>query len=76
MHDAGRLGLARDPRKRARLPSSTTAPPLGRLVAGQDLHQRRLAGAVFAEQPVDLARRQLEADVVQHLHRAEALDQL
>ncbi len=44
-----------------------------RLVTGEDLHQRRLAGAVLAEQAVDLARLELEANVVQHAHGAEVL---
>ena len=54
----------------------SSAPPLGCFVAGEDLHQRGLAGAVLAEQAVDAAGREREADAVQHLHRAEALDQL
>ena len=32
--------------------------------AGEDVHQRALAGAVLAEQGVDLAGAQLEVDVV------------
>ena len=39
--------------------------PLG---TGQDLEQRRLAGAVLAEQAVDLAGVEIERDVVQRLH--------
>ena len=38
----------------------------GRLLdAGEDLHQRRLAGAVLAHQDVDLARQHIEGDVVE-----------
>ena len=32
--------------------------------AGEDVHERALAGAVLAEQGVDLARSQVEVDVV------------
>ena len=49
-------------------------PPGVRLVdAGQDLHQRRLAGAVLADQPDDLAAADLDRDVLQRMHAGEAL---
>ena len=38
--------------------------------ARQDPHQRRLAGAVLADQPEHLALPHIERDVVQHLQRA------
>ena len=41
--------------------------------AGEDLDQRRLAGAVVAEQAQHLARLHLERDVVKHVDRAERL---
>ena len=41
--------------------------------AGQDLHQRRLAGAVFAHQRVDFAGLQLEVDVAKRGDAAETL---
>jgi hypothetical protein len=41
--------------------------------AEQHLHQRRLAGAVLAQQGVDLTRRDLEIDGVIRLERAENL---
>ena len=43
----------------------------GLLVAGEDLDQRRLSGAVLAEQADDLARFQREADAVQDFNEAE-----
>src|SRR5207244_3578336 len=46
----------------------------GRLVvAGEDLQQRRLAGAVLAEQPVDLAALDGQVDAVQGERAREAL---
>ena len=46
---------------------------VGRHRAGDDLAQRRLAGAVLAHERVDLARRDLEADVLQRHRGAVAL---
>ena len=43
------------------------------LVAGENLHQRGLAGAILAKQADDLARLQRETDAVQHFDKAEAL---
>ena len=40
--------------------------------AAQDLHQRRLARAVLAEQRVDLAARNLQINVGQRLHARKA----
>ena len=37
---------------------------VGPVQPGEDVHQRALAGAVLAEQGVDLARAQVEVDVV------------
>ena len=45
----------------------------GSLVAGQDLHQGGLAGAVLADQGVHLAGAQVDREVEQHLDCAEAL---
>ena len=42
--------------------------------AGENVHQRRLAGAVLAEQRMDLALAQVEIDAAQRLNAAEALD--
>ena len=46
---------------------------VGLVVAAQDLDQRRLAGAVVAEQPEHLALLEVQADVAQRRDRAEAL---
>ncbi len=46
-------------------------PGIRRDHAGDDLDQRGFAGAVFAEQGVDLAGADIEADLLQHRHRAE-----
>src|ERR671933_53556 len=49
-------------------------PALGRLLeAADDLHQRRLAGAVVPQQAEDFALVQAQVDVAQRLDRAEAL---
>ncbi|MCY1501378.1 hypothetical protein D9M68_354510 [compost metagenome] len=45
----------------------------GGIDAAQHLHQRRLAGAVFADERVDLAFADLEADIVQRLDARERL---
>ena len=45
----------------------------GREVAGDDLDQRRLAGAVVAHQPEHLAGLDREIDTLQRLDRAEML---
>ena len=41
--------------------------------AGEDVHQRRFAGAVLAEQRMDLAGPDIEIDVVQRAHAWEGL---
>ena len=48
-------------------------PGLGRVVAGQDLDQSRLATAVLPDEADDLTARELQGDVLQHRHSAEAL---
>ena len=45
----------------------------GGIDATQNLHQRGFAGAVFADQRVDLALAHLEADIVQRLDAGECL---
>ena len=45
-------------------PSSRISPSSGVRQPVEDVHQRRLAGAVLAEQGMDLARAGLEVDVV------------
>ena len=49
------------------------AAGVGLVGARQDLHQRRLAGAVLAHQRLDLAAPGLELDVVERLHAREGL---
>ena len=41
--------------------------------AGDDLHQRRLAGAVLADETMDLAGEQREVDPAKRLDAAEGL---
>ena len=55
------------------LPKASTRALVGDIVAEQDVHQRRLAGAVLAEQRDDLALLQLERDGVIGQQRPEAL---
>ena len=55
------------------VPSHRISPPSGRPQPGDGLDQRRLAGAVVADERRDLARRDLEVDVGQRPHRAERL---
>ena len=54
-------------------PSEVDLAAIGLVVAGEHLHQGRLAGAVLAEQRVDLAGAHLERDVVERLHPGERL---
>ena len=60
---------------RHRLAFPEDAALVRRKRAVEHLHQRRLAGAVLAEQRVDLAVADIEADVVAGRERAEALGQ-
>ena len=46
---------------------------IGLVDAGQDLHQRRLAGAVLAHQGVHLAGAQFQPGVVQRAHTRKGL---
>ena len=65
-----RLGGARD---RDRPPCQQDLATVGLMDAGDDLDQRRLAGAVLAQQRVDFAGMERERDVVEGLCRVEAL---
>ena len=47
---------------------------VGPVQAGEDVHQRALAGPVLAEQRVDLARSQVEVDVIVGEDAREPLD--
>ena len=46
---------------------------VGRVHAGDDLHQRALAGAVLADEPMDFVRAKREVDLIQSRHAAERL---
>ena len=49
------------------------APAVGRLDAGEDLHERALAGAVLSEDRMHLARASLELDAAEGDGQAERL---
>ena len=68
--EPGRIGGTRD---RHGLPLEAETALVGRMDAGDHLDQRRLAGAVVADEGDDLAGTNLEVDVLQRLDRAEAL---
>ena len=70
--ELSRLGRAAD-RHRLALPED--APLVRRERAVEHLDQRRLAGAVLAEQRVHLAVADIEADVIAGRERAESLGQ-
>ncbi len=55
-----------------RLAVQQDAAAVRRLVAGEDLHQRALAGAVLAQQAIDVAWLEGEVEVLVGLHLAEA----
>ena len=52
--------------------SELDAAAVARQDAAQDVHRRRLAGAVFANEAENGALVQLESDVAQHLDAEEA----
>ena len=54
-------------------PAISISPASGLVVAGEDLHERRLAGAVLAEQCEDGAAGGVEVDSVEDLDAAERL---
>ena len=68
---AGIVGPERQPR--AARPNGQAPARRGRVIAGQDLDQRRLAGAVCPHEAVNLARPDVELGVRQRLHAGEAL---
>ena len=70
--DAARQGgLGRSGRQA--LAERLDAALVGHIMAEQDIHQRGLAGAVFAQQPQNFAALQIEADRIIGDERAEAL---
>jgi hypothetical protein len=48
-------------------------PGVGTMNTGEDLHERRLARTVLADEAVDLAAEQLDVAVLESVHSAEAL---
>src|SRR5258708_628659 len=54
-------------------PAGAAPPAIGLVIAVEDVHQRRLAGAVLADQPVNRAARDDEIDIAIRRDRAEAL---
>ena len=68
-----RAGLRRAVRASTGSPSSAIVAGVRLVDAGEDLDERALAGAVLADERVDLAGPQLERDVVERLGRAEPL---
>ena len=70
--DAVRQRVAR-PRERDRPAVEAQLAAVGAEGAREDLQQRRLAGAVLADERVRLARRNVEADAAERAHGAERL---
>ena len=71
--DAEGASLGRDRGSGPSAPSRRDGPAVRLMDAGQDLDQRALAGAVLADERVDLAGDEVERDVVERLGRGEAL---
>src|SRR4051794_29808914 len=63
--------MRRQAAQRPPVEGETTA--LGGVDAGQDVEERRLAGAIGADEAIDLAARNGEGNIVERLHAAEAL---
>ena len=73
--DAGAAAPAAGGRTRPASPAISIVPGVGLVDAGEDLHQRGLAGAVLADQAEHLAGAELEVDVVENRVADEALRQ-
>ena len=70
--DALAVGVGRIEQPR-RLPGDQDLPGVGLIDAAQDLHQRRLAGAVLADQADDLATADLDRHALQRVDAGKAL---
>ena len=70
--DALLLGVPR-PVEHELVPVHAEHAGVGRVDAGEQLHERRLAGAVLADEREHLAEAQLEVHVVERLHAGESL---
>src|SRR5690606_39149207 len=73
-HDPGRLRLVRVPERHGRAVQADLARARGQ-VAGQRLHEGRLAGAFLAHQRMDLAGPDVYVDAVHDLDGSERLAQ-
>src|SRR5205807_8807022 len=74
-HQAASRNLVRlEPQQRASIEKNVAA--VRRIEAGNEVDERRLAGAVRSDQPADLARRDRKIDVVGCQQPAEAFDQV
>ena len=76
LEDGGDAEVERVARARAMTtgrPSKRMVPELGWMHAGEDLDQRRLAGAVVADEGDDLAGMDVEVDVGERRYGAEVL---
>ena len=71
--DAERAGVMHRVQLESAAPRKRDPPGIGPERAGGDRDQGRLAGAVLAEQDVDLARPQVEIDLVERQHAGKAL---
>ena len=58
---------------RPRTPATTSVAGIGVLGAGHDLDQRGLAGAVFADERMHLARPQIERHPIERAQSGEGL---
>ncbi len=61
------------PGRRIRHAAQSHPAAIGPLGAAEDFHERRFAGAVFADQRMDLAGAQCQIDAAQGVRRAETL---
>src|SRR6266568_2790005 len=73
--DAGRVRVARRSKTGLEPVQQETAREL-RMHAGDDLHQRALSSAVFADETMDLAGGEREVDAPERLDAAEGLRDL
>ena len=71
--DAGRAAGERRGERRSALPSTRISPSSGCKVAGEDIHQRRLAGAVLADDGMHLAWPEIDRDAVERQNAREPL---
>lgn len=73
-NDAARFGFRRATKAHWRAFDQNT-PGAWLEMAGKDFHERGFARAVLADDGLNLAGAEIEADVLQHLHRAEGFRQ-